>query len=184
MNLVADDITGLLKQSEAGDAQAAERLLQRIYADLRQIARARLRGERADTLGTTALVHEAWLAMARQEQASFDSRQHYFAYAAKAMRHILIDRARQRGADKRQAPPDDEFPSHPHENSLELLALEQALARLSALSPRLVRVVELRLFAGLSSDEAGRVLGLTERTIERDWLKARALLAQWLEVSS
>lgn len=181
MPLAVDDITELLKRSEAGDDGANGRLLERIYADLRQIARARLRHEHAETLGTTALVHEAWLAMARREQASFGSRQHYFAYAAKAMRHILIDRARQRAAGKRQ-PGFDEQP-HPHGDSLELIALDQALTRLAALSPRIARVVELRLFAGLSSGEIGSVLGLTERTIERDWLKGRALLAQWLEAA-
>lgn len=181
MNLVAEDITQLLKQSESGDREATGRLLERIYADLRQIARARLRGEHADTLGTTALVHEAWLAMARRQQASFDSRQHYFAYAAKAMRHILIDRARQRAAGKRQPGPDD-LP-HQHGDSLELIALDQALARLADLSTRLARVVEMRLFAGLSSSEIGTILGLTERSVERDWLKARALLGQWLDAS-
>lgn len=180
MQLIADDITGLLKRSETGDRGATDQLLEHIYADLRQIARARLRHEHADTLGTTALVHEAWLAMARRQQACFDSRQHYFAYAAKAMRHILIDRARQRAADKRQPGVKDELP-HQHQDSLELIALDQALTRLAALSSRLVRVVELRLFTGLSSGEIGTVLGITERTVERDWLKARALLGQWLQ---
>lgn len=179
MSAAVDDITALLKRSEAGDDAAASRLLERIYADLRQIARARLRHERADTLDTTALVHEAWLAMARQEQASFDSRRHYFAYAAKAMRHILIDRARQRGAAKRQIP--DAVTASGHDGALDLVAIDQALARLEALSARLARVVELRLFVGLSSGEIATLLELTERTVERDWLKARALLAQWLD---
>lgn len=178
MTLAADDITGLLQRAEAGDDTATAALLERIYVDLRLIARARLRSEHADTLGTTALVHEAWLAMARHERASFDSRQHYFAYAATAMRHILVDRARRRSAGKRQV----DFDGLPlqHEAPLELIAIDQALTRLADLNPRLARVVELRLFAGLSSDEVGALLGTTARTIERDWLKARALLAQWL----
>lgn len=175
----ADEITELLKRSGSGDESAEDRLLERIYADLRQIARARLRHERGETLDTTGLVHEAWLAMAPRQQASFADRRHYFAYAAKAMRHILIDRARQRAADKRQIRTGP-LP-HQHEDSLELIALDQALARLSALSERLAHVVELRLFAGLSSGEIAGAMGLTERTIERDWLKARALLGQWLE---
>lgn len=183
MNLVADDITELLKRSEAGDSEAASRLLERIYADLRLIARARLRHEHADTIGTTALVHEAWLAMARREQACFNNRQHYFAYAAKAMRHILIDRARQRAAGKRQAGPCAD-PTHSDDASLDLIAIDQALTRLAALSARLARLVEMRLFAGLSTNEIATVLGLTERTVERDWLKARALLGQWLEAPS
>ena len=179
MDLATDDITQLLQRAESGDSDAAELLLQRIYADLRRIAHARLRHERADTLGTTALVHEAWLAMTPRQQAGFDGRRHYLAYAGKAMRHILIDRARRRGAGKRQA--DAAAPGMLHtDDSLELLAIDQALSRLSTLSPRLAQVVELRLFAGLSAAETGAMLGVTERTIERDWLKARALLAQWL----
>jgi RNA polymerase sigma factor (TIGR02999 family) len=178
MQTAANDITGLLKRSEAGDDAATDELLQRIYADLRLIARARLRHEQADTLGTTALVHEAWLSMARNQRGCFDSRRHYFAYAAKAMRHVLVDRARQRAAGKRQPGFDD--PSQRQGESLDLLAIDQALSRLGALSGRLARVVELRLFAGLSTGEIGALLGLTERTVQRDWLKARALLAQWL----
>ena len=179
MQIAPDDITGLLQRADSGDGAATDALLRHIYADLRQIARARLVHERADTLGTTGLVHEAWLAMSGRGQACFDSRRHYFAYAAKAMRHILIDRARRRDADKRQADPG--ALSQQQQSSTELMALDQALTRLSALSPRLARVVELRLFAGLSSGEVGALLGCTERTVERDWLKARALLAQWLE---
>lgn len=180
MDLLADDITQLLRRSEAGDPGATSELLSHVYADLRQIARARLRGERGDTLGTTELVHEAWLAMARNEQASFGSRHHYFAYAAQAMRHILVDRARQRSAAKRQADAQEPATAAPGDDSLELLEIDQALTRLAALSPRLARVVELRLFMGLSSSEAGGLLGVTERTVERDWIKARALLGQWL----
>ena len=179
MQTAPDDITGLLKRADAGDDAATDALLERIYADLRQIARARLLHERADTLGTTGLVHEAWLAMSGRDQASFDSRGHYFAYAAKAMRHILVDRARRRAAGKRQV--DLDALPYQQEPPLELMALDQALTRLATLSPRLARVLELRLFAGLSSGEIGTLLDCTERTVERDWLKARALLAQWLE---
>ena len=181
MDLVADEITDLLKRSEAGDALAGERLLERLYADLRQIARARLRREWHDTLGTTALVHEAWLAMAPHANCGFPSREHYFAYAAKAMRHILVDRARMRAAQKRQLPAEP-F-AQEQAGVLDLLALDQALARLAALSARMSKVVELRLLAGMSTSEIAALMGLTERTIERDWLKARALLGQWLEAT-
>lgn len=180
MNLATDDITQLLERSRRGDTEAGGQLLELIYTDLRRIARARLRGEHADTLNTTALVHEAWLAMTQHQQASFGDRRHYLAYAGKAMRHILIDRARRRTAGKRQADPAVAPPPHT-DDSLELLALDQALSRLAALSPRLARVVELRLFAGLSAGEVGTLLAVTERTVERDWLKARALLSQWLD---
>jgi RNA polymerase sigma factor (TIGR02999 family) len=178
MQTAANDITGLLKRSEAGDGAAASALLQHIYADLRRIARARLRNEQSDTLGTTALVHEAWLSMAHDRRGCFDSRQHYFAYAAKAMRHVLVDRARRRAAGKRQ--PDVDGLLQWQAESLDLLAIDQALNRLFALSPRLGQVVELRLFAGLSAVDIAPLLDLTERTVQRDWLKARALLAQWL----
>lgn len=179
MDLRTDDITSLLRQSEAGDHSARERLLACVYADLRRLARARLRGERGDTLDTTALVHEAWLSMDSSAQSSFGSRQHYFAYAGCAMRHILVDRARQRAAAKRlrRAGASEAAPSE----ALDLAMLEQALDRLAALNPRLSRVVELRLLAGMTHMEIGAMLGVTERTIERDWLKARALLAQWLD---
>lgn len=172
------DITALLQRADAGDPEATQALLSTIYADLRRIARARLRGEHAETLTTTALVHEAWLSMAHCEHAHFASRQHYFAYAAKAMRHVLVDRARRRMADKRQPVAGQDAAQH--DDAVELLAIDQALGRLSALSGRLFRVVELRLFVGLSCAEIGVMLELTERTVERDWRKARALLSQWL----
>lgn len=177
----ADEITALLRQSGAGDRAALERLLARVYSDLRRIARARLRGEHAETLDTTGLVHEAWLAMDGTRPAGFLDRRHYFAVAARAMRHVLIDRARQRGADKRQAPAPACAEAVHEDDGVEVMALAQALLRLAQLSPRLAQVVELRLHAGLTQAEIAALLGVTERTIDRDWLKARALLAQWLE---
>lgn len=181
MDMPGADITDLLRQSTSGDAEAGNALLARIYGDLRVIARARLRHERADTLGTTALVHEAWLAMTPGLQASFRSRRHYYAYAATAMRHVLVDRARRRAAGKRQVEP-GAFPQQ-QDAPLELIAIDQALARLGALNPRLARVAEMRLFAGLSSEEIGSILDTTARTVERDWLKGRVLLAQWLSAA-
>src|SRR5690606_484923 len=109
---------------------------------------------------------------------SFDSRQHYFAYAAKIMRHVLTDRARRRLAGKRQPDPAD--PAPVAGDSLDMVALDQALVRLSGMSERLTRVVELRVFAGLSHAEIGALLDVTERTIERDWRKARMVLSQLL----
>lgn len=178
MHPAADDITELIKRSGTGDEAAATALLERIYGDLRRIARARLRGEHAETLGTTALVHETWMAMAPVDQARFGSRGHYFAYAATAMRHVLIDRARRQRASKRQG--DANESAQAIDPPLDLIAIDQAVTRLAELAPRLARVVELRLFAGMSSGEIGALLNTTPRTIERDWVKARALLAQWL----
>jgi RNA polymerase sigma factor (TIGR02999 family) len=178
MDLREDDITALLRLSQAGDRRAGDRLLTCVYADLRRIARARLRGEQGDTLDTTGLVHETWLSMDRAAQAGFESRERFFAYAARAMRHILVDRARHRAADKRQ--PADVSTDAPS-RGLDLAMLDQALTRLGTLGPRLARVVELRLLGGLSHAEIAAMLAVTERTIERDWLKARVLLSQWLD---
>lgn len=177
------DITQLLGRAEAGDADAMTRLLPMIYADLRRIARARLRGENQQTLGTTALVHEGWLAMHNGNSSVFANRQQYFAYAAKAMRHVLVDRARQRAASKRQAPAwSDELPSF-HGDSVDLLALDQALTRLSEQSARLAKLVELRVFAGMTTTEIAELNDVTRRTVERDWQKARALLSHALDMA-
>lgn len=175
-------ITQLLQRAEDGDAAACDVLLPAIYADLRRIARARLHRDGCRTLGTTELVNEAWLAMAAQTGASFPSRHHYFAYAAKTMRHVLVDRARRRLAGKRQ-PVLADSPAAACD-AVDLLAIDQALHRLAQLSTRLVQVVELRLFVGLSSSEIGALLDVTERTVERDWLKARALLSLDLQEQS
>ena len=173
------DFLQRLERARNGDRDALDQIFEQVYDELRELAHRVRRGRASPTLNTTALVHEAWLAMARQEQARFDSRQHYFAYAAKAMRHILIDHARQRAAAKRQ--PGDGITGSVHDGTLGLMAIDQALTRLEALSPRLARVVELRLFAGLSRGEIAALLGVTERSVDRDWLKARALLARWLD---
>lgn len=175
------DITQLLGRAEAGDADAMANLLPAIYEDLRRIAHARLRGERHQTLGTTALVHEGWLAMHKGNPSVFANRQQYFAYAAKAMRHVLVDRARQRSAGKRQVPESsDELPAF-HSDSVDLLALDQALGQLSAQSARLAEIVELRVFIGLSASEIAALSGVAKRTVERDWEKARALLSHALD---
>lgn len=174
------DVTQLLGRVEAGDAQAMDRLLAAIYEDLRRIARARLRGESHHTLGTTALVHEGWLAMHGGVERPFADRRKYFAYASKAMRHVLVDRARQRAAGKRQAPdPDDVLQFQG--DTVDLLALDQALERLSEQNGDLADLVELRLFMGMSSAEVAELQEVTTRTVERNWAKARALLSAWLD---
>lgn len=176
------EITQLLGRAEAGNAEAMAKLLPAIYEDLRRIAHARLRGERHQTLGTTALVHEGWLAMHQGSPGVFANRQQYFAYAAKAMRHVLVDRARKRAAGKRQAPLADDLPSF-HSDSVDLLALDQALGQLSEQSTRLAEIVELRVFIGLSTSEIAELNSVAKRTVERDWQKARALLSRWLDVA-
>lgn len=168
------------------DAISIEETLQpAVYQRLRELARQQLAGERAaQTLDTTALVHEAWLGFADQ-QAAFQDSAHFYAYAASAMRHILVDRARRRLAQKRggqQVRLDLEAVEIPVDHAAEeMLQLNDALVRLDVLEPRLARVVELRFFAGLSVEETAQTLGIVARSVVRDWARARIFLQQALE---
>lgn len=169
------DITELLSRAPGADRRSLDALLPHIYATLRRLAHRQRAHEAAHTLGTTALVNEAYLVLMRQHGAAFTDRSHFFAYVARTMRHILIDRARRRAAQKRQAG-DAELGPAPVE-PIDALALDQALERLAHTDARLARVAELRLFAGLSAGEIAALDAVNARTIERDWLKARAFLS-------
>ena len=171
-------ITGLLERACAGDAAAMDGLIPRIYATLRRLAHRQRLHEQAHTLDTTALVHEAYLQLAGRRGLSFTDRAHLYAYMSQSMRHILVDHARRRRAQKRQAPPGAEEPAG--SDVLDVLAIDQAMTRLAALDERLARVAELRLFGDLSSPEIADALGVNARTVERDWLKARTFLAACL----
>ncbi len=168
---------------EAGsavDPAGLEALHPGLYEHLRELARRALAGERAaQTLGTTALVHEAWLGFGAAD-ARFESRAHFLGYAATAMRHILVDHARRKAAIKRGSgavPLDLDAIDIPVEQAAtEMLALDAALDRLQALEPRAARVVELRFFGGLSIEETADTLGVVPRTVVRDWTLARAFL--------
>ena len=178
----SEDITALLVEVEAGGPDAAERLWQAVYPDLRRIAHHALRQRRSGhSLGTTALVNEAYLKLVPHQQDDWFGRLHFFSVAAKAMRHILIDYARQRGRQKRgggqDAVPLDEAVLAAEERSDTLLALDEALTRLESRDERLARVVEYRFFGGLTEEEIGHLLHVTERTVRRDWCKAKAWLA-------
>lgn len=175
-------ITRLLASWRAGDAGAFSTLFDLLYAELRSIARRQMRGRSgAQTLGTTAVVHEAYLKLVDHTRPGFNDRGHFFAVAAKAMRQIVIDHARRRSAMKRggaiPASAFDEaaFPAM-NPKLTDLLAIDGALRRLEELDPRLGRLVELRFFAGLSVEEAAEALDVSPRTIKRDWQKARAFL--------
>ncbi len=176
------EITALLQRWSSGDATALDALLPTVYAELRQLARRALRHERDDhTLQTTALVNEAFLRLVGHDRTQWQSRAHFAAIAAQAMRRILIDEARRRSADKRPDPAlraelsdTIELPQQPEE----LLALDDALTRLAALDPRQARVVELKFFAGMELDEIAQVLG--SATVTRDWRLARGWLHQTL----
>lgn len=172
---VEQDITQWLAQAGGDAAAAAERLMPQLYASLRQLAHRQRAREAAHTLQTTALVHEAYLTLARHGGGAFADRAHFYAYMSRVMRHLLIDHARRRDAHKRQAVADVE--AQGESPVVDVLALDQALHRLAEANPRLARVAELRLFAELSNGEIGEVLGVNTRTVERDWLKARTFLA-------
>jgi RNA polymerase sigma factor (TIGR02999 family) len=171
-------ITDILARASAGDAAAIDGLIPRIYATLRRLAHRQRMHEQAHTLDTTALVHEAYLQLANKGEVSFADRAHLYAYMSTAMRHILVDHARRRRAQKRQAEEVVEAPSG--SDILDILAIDEAMSRLAAVDERLARVAQLRLFADLSSPEISEVLGVTARTVERDWLKARTFLSACL----
>ncbi len=178
-------VTALLRAHVAGDPDALARLLPRVYDDLRRIARGRLRHERADhTLSTADLVHEAYLELAPLDRIDWQSRAHFLAVASRAMRNVLVDHAERRGAAKRGGGAraaslhellDEQLPAA--ERPLDdLIAINDALARLEAIDPRKARVVECRFFGGLSLEETAEALGSSTATVSRDWAFARAWL--------
>jgi RNA polymerase sigma factor (TIGR02999 family) len=183
--LATTDITALLAQARNGDERAVDHLLPQVYERLRQLAHRYLSGNGHQTLSTTALVHEAYLSLVNQRDAVWQDRAHFLGYAATAMRHILVDHARRKSAQKRgggQIALDWQSADLPIDCIAgEMVALDAALAGLSALDGRLAKVVELRFFAGLSVEEVAAVLGITTRSVVRDWNKARLFLHHALE---
>jgi RNA polymerase sigma factor (TIGR02999 family) len=176
------DITEILSAWGRGDPRAFDRLFPAVYAELRELARRQARHGRGETLGTTALVHEAYLKLVDQTHATFENRAHFFAVAAKVMRRLVVDHARERGAQKRGGDArlvtfDDEALAA-EGRSVDLLALDEALGRLEGCDPRLARLVELRYFAGLTLEETAGALEVSPTTVKRDWFKARAFLIQ------
>ena len=178
------DITRLLLDWKNGNQSALNHLFPLVYDKLRALAHGVRRRRGDETLRTTGLVHEAYLKLVDQTHADIKDRGHFFALAARAMRQILVDHARARGARKRGAGvrPDalEEGPSDEslaHETRLtEVLAVDELLAKLDRIEPRLVEIVEMRYFAGLSVEETAESLGLSARTVKRDWQKARGLM--------
>lgn len=183
----AGDVTRLLSYCSNGNPEAFDRLIPLVYEDLRRIAHRRLAGERADhTLNTTAVVHEAYLHLVRQATASWQDRAHFFAVAARVIRNLLVDYARARATGKRGAgalriPLRDDLDGGSDPDTIELLALDAALRDLSTLDPRLERIVECRFFGGMSMKDTAEALGISLRTAERDWTRAKAHLYRSLE---
>jgi RNA polymerase sigma-70 factor (ECF subfamily) len=183
--LAPSDVTQLLRSWQHGDADALERLLPVVYDHLHRLAHARLRGENAgQTLQTTALVHEAYVRLVDGTHVPWTNRAHFFALCARLMRRILIDRARarrseKRGGEVRHVHFRDWLGARPA-NDDEILAVDEALTRLSATDPRKSKVIELRYFGGLTVEEAAAVLGISPDTVRRDFNVAKLWLRQEL----
>lgn len=183
---VPADITRLLGAASSGDREALDRVLSTLYRELHTMARRHLGQHRGHTLDATSLVHEAYLRLAGKGQPQFDDRAHFFAYAASAMRSVVVDHTRQRLSQKRGG---DQYRVTDLPENLgggvrldeDTLALDEALKRLESVDPRLVQVVEMRYFAGLSEQEIAALLDRSERSVRRDWQKARLFLLACLE---
>jgi RNA polymerase sigma-70 factor, ECF subfamily len=178
------NVTELLRAWGGGDDEALALVTPLVHAELRHIARRHMRGERKDhTLQVTALVNECYLRLADARHVHWQDRTHFLAWASRVMRRVLVDFARERRADKRgggaeHVPLDDGRPSPSPDR--DLVALDDALAALAVLDERKARVVELRFFGGLSHDEVAAVLGVSAKTVMRDWQLARAWLLDQL----
>jgi RNA polymerase sigma factor (TIGR02999 family) len=176
----------ILAAPDAGAAKAAEQLLPLVYDELRKLAKVRMAGERRDhTLQPTALVHEAYARLVGEDARCWANRAHFFAAAAEAMRRILIEHARARKGPKRQGSqqklPLDVIDLAAREDSEQILALDDAISRLAQQDADAARVVRLRFYAGLGIDEVADALGISPRSVKREWAYARAFLCRALE---
>jgi RNA polymerase sigma factor (TIGR02999 family) len=179
--------TDVLSELRSGGQKSVDDVVELTYQELRAIAHRRLiaRGH-SGTLSTTALVHEAYLKLVDQSRAGWRDRVHFLALASLAMRHVLVDRARERnslkrgGSEHRQVTLNDDVMGVEDQADV-LIQLDEALGRLAAFEPRLAQVVECRFFGGLTETETSEALGVTVRTVQRDWVKARVLLRRALE---
>lgn len=172
------DITELIHQAREGDAGASERLFAHVYEDLRHIA-ARQLGRARQEMQVTSLVHEAYFRLARPDALRMNDRAHFYAIAARAMRQLVIDHARQRIAGKRgggEAMLELDSQVACSDRDTELLALDQALGQLAAVDIDLARMVEMRFFAGMELSEITELTGRSDRSLKRDWRRARAFL--------
>jgi RNA polymerase sigma factor (TIGR02999 family) len=179
-------VTRILAAPDAGEAKAAEQLLPLVYDELRKLAKVRMAGERRDhTLQPTALVHEAYARLVGEDARCWANRAHFFSAAAEAMRRILIEHARAKNGPKREGSqrklPLDVIDLAAREDSEQILALDDAISRLAQKDADAARVVRLRFYAGLGIDEVAEALGISPRTVKREWAYARAFLCRALE---
>jgi RNA polymerase sigma factor (TIGR02999 family) len=194
VNQTRADVVRLLEALNAGDRSALDQLFAILYDELKELARRQRRRWRGDyTLNTTALVHEAWVRLVGKDGADVESRAHFKALAARAMRHILCDYARRQGAKRRGGGLDrltlDELKPHAPigeftgEQSDRLVALDEALSRLERIDARQSRVVECRFFGDLTVEETATAIGISPRTVKRDWAMAQAWLHREMTAS-
>ncbi len=182
---VREDVTQVLEQLRNGDQRAADKLLPLVYDEFRALARHYLQQERMNhTLQPTALVHEAYMKLVDQTRVDWQGKSHFFAVAAQAMRRILVDHARSRQRDKRgggraRVVLDEAVALSPQKDE-DVLALDEALEKLAKVDPRQAKVVELRFFGGLNVEEVAETLKVSKRTVEGDWMFARAWLSREL----
>jgi RNA polymerase sigma factor (TIGR02999 family) len=179
------DVTELLGRAQRGEADAQAELVPQVYSELRALAASYLRGQRRDhTLQPTALVHEAFLRLVRADASAWQDRAHFFAVAATAMRQILTDHARRRQAAKRGGAEQVRVTLSgvaAGDSPIDLIALNDILTKLAALDERQARIVELRFFGGLTEEEVASALGVSLRTVQKDWRSAKAWLLTELD---
>lgn len=185
----SNQVTELLGRWRSGDRDALDSLIPLVYEELRRIAQHYLRNERpGHTLQSTALVHEAYVRLIRQDLPQWQNRAHFFAVAAQLMRQILVDHARAYRADKRGGGVCnlalDDAEKDAQQVDVDIVALDDALKTLSAMDPQQGKVVELKFFGGLSIEDTAEVLGVSSSTVKRDWITARAWLHRELDRST
>lgn len=186
MDQSSHEVTRLLQDWSGGDAGAAERLMPLVYEELRRLARSYLRRERSDhTLQPTALVNEAYLKLVDQSRVSWQDRHHFYGIAAQMMRRVLVDHARSHAAEKRGGPLGkvslDEASVPTVERAAELIELDDALRKLAQVFPRKGSVVELRFFGGFSLEETATILGVSDKTVMREWKSAKLWLYRQMD---
>jgi RNA polymerase sigma factor (TIGR02999 family) len=179
-------LTDLIRRAQNGETGALQSVFEITYEELRRLARSRLQGnDRAGALDTTGLVHECYLRFAAAKRLSVEDRVHFFRYAGSAMRSVIVDMARgalraKRGSGEHHVTLSTTISESTSAGEEQVLRVHEALDDLAQIDPRLVQVVEMRYFAGMTETEIAAALGVTDRTIRRDWEKARLLLAQAL----
>ena len=189
MDPTSHEVTGILQEWREGRSGASERLFPIVYDELRRQARNHLRRERPDhTLQPTALVHEAYLRIVDQTSPAIENRAHFFAFASRVMRQILVDHARERKAEKRGGAAQRlslaDIDLLPQQGAADMIELDEALQRLEKIDERKCRVVDMRFFGGLKEEEIAKILQVTEKTVRRDWQFAKLWLYRELSGQS